>query len=59
MEQIKLYSAKDLSEMLYMTKQGVNKAEREGRIEKPTFIIGNAKGWTKEQVERIRGIKHV
>lgn len=54
----KLYSTLELSEILGMTKQGVNKAEREGRIEKPGFMIGQFKGWSEEQVERIKkGVK--
>jgi hypothetical protein len=50
----KLYSTLELSEILGITKQGVNKAEREGRIEAPAYSIGPYKGWTKEQVERIK-----
>lgn len=50
----KLYSTLELSEILGITKQGVNKAEREGRIEAPAYTIGPYKGWTKEQVERIK-----
>ena len=49
MEQIKLYSAKDLSEMLYMTKQGVNKAEREGRIENQPLLLVTPKGGRKNK----------
>ena len=63
-EQTKLYSAKELGKILHMTKQGVNKWEREGKIEKPAFFITigkekKVKGWTKEQVERIRRANHV
>ena len=54
MESKKLYSTLELSEVLGMTKQGVNKAEREGRIEKPGYRIGQYKGWSAEQVERIK-----
>jgi hypothetical protein len=49
-----LYSASKLAEALGMTKQGVNKAAKEGRIEEPLYKIGNINGWTFEQIERIK-----
>ena len=49
-----LLSTAELAEALGMTKQGVNKAEREGRIEAPAYSIGKFKGWKPEQLERIK-----
>ena len=54
METKELLSTAELAEALGMTKQGVNKAEREGRIEAPAYSIGKFKGWKPEQLERIR-----
>ncbi|AAM26253.1 MULTISPECIES: hypothetical protein [Bacillus] len=51
----KLYSTADLAEELEMTKQGMNQAVKAGRIEAPAYYIGAYKGWTEEQVERIKG----
>jgi len=50
-----LYSAKDLSELLNISRQAVHLAEREKRIEEPKYKMKStkAKCWTKEQVERI------
>lgn len=50
----KLFTTEDIASILGMTKQGINKAAREGRIEEPMFTIGPYKGWTLEQVERIK-----
>lgn len=49
----RLFSTLELSKLLGMTKQGVNKAEREGRIEAPAYTIGPFKGWTEAQAQRI------
>jgi hypothetical protein len=54
METVKLFSTAEIAELLGMTKQGVNKAEREGRIEAPAYSIGKFKGWKPEQVDRIQ-----
>lgn len=51
---VKLYSTLELSKVLKVSKQAVNKAEREGRIEQPAFRIGKYKGWTEEQMKRIK-----
>lgn len=51
---IRLYSAKDLSAMLGITKQAVHDAERKGKIQTPKYIVGTTKAWTITQVREIK-----
>lgn len=50
----KLFSAAELSKMIKISKQAIHEAERKGRFESPAYVIGKTKGWTLEQVERIK-----
>ncbi|QWH54350.1 hypothetical protein [Bacillus mycoides] len=56
MSTAKLYSTAELAEILNMTKQGVNQAVKAGRIEQPAYSIGAYKGWTVEQVNKMKDI---
>lgn len=49
-----LYSASSIATILQMTKQGINKAAKEGRIPAPSYRIGNVNGWTLEQLHEIK-----
>lgn len=51
---IKLQTMADLAKALGVTKQAVSLAVKDNRIEQPKYILGIAKGWTPEQVERIK-----
>lgn len=53
---IRLYTSSELATTLGITKQGLHKAVKEGRIEEAEYLTGKNKGWTKEQVERIRRV---
>jgi DNA-binding GntR family transcriptional regulator len=54
----KLYSTVELAEMLGISRQALNQALEEGRIEESEYIIKSAKKnkrcWTAEQAERIK-----
>jgi DNA-binding XRE family transcriptional regulator len=54
----KLYSTVELAEMLGISRQALNQALEEGRIEESEYMIisikKNKRCWTAEQVERIK-----
>lgn len=50
----KLLTMAELAEALGVTKQAVSLAVKDNRIEEPEYILGIAKGWTSEQLERIQ-----
>lgn len=54
----KLYSTVELAEMLEISRQALNQALEEGRIEEAEYLImstkKNKRCWTAEQVERIK-----
>lgn len=49
-----LFSVSDIAGIIGISKQAVNEAERKGRIEAPKYRIGLVKGWTFEQVQKIK-----
>jgi hypothetical protein len=50
-----LYSMQQLADVLGVSKQAVYLADKERRIEEADYITGGKiKGWTPEQVERIK-----
>lgn len=53
-----LYNIKQLAGMLDISRQAAEKALKAGRIEENEYITGEnekpVKGWTEEQVKRIR-----
>jgi len=51
---IKLISSPELAKILDISRQAVNEAARKGWMEAPAYTIGGYKGWTAEQVERIK-----
>lgn len=50
----KLYKASEIAYILGISRQALDKAIKSGRIEKNKYVTDNVRGWTAEQVERIR-----
>lgn len=50
----KLYSASELAYILGISRQALDQALEDKRIEKNDYITNNVRGWTAAQVERIR-----
>lgn len=50
----KLYSASELAYILGMSRQSLDQAVQEKRIEENDYVTKNVRGWTASQVERIR-----
>jgi hypothetical protein len=53
----KLYSAYELADLLFISRQALDRAITEGRIEKNDYVTGEGRGvrgWTPEQVKKIQ-----
>lgn len=49
-----LYGIKDLAASLGITRQALEKADKNGKIQAPAYRIGKIKGWTATQVREIK-----
>lgn len=50
----KLYSASELAYILGMSRQSLDQAVQEKRIEENEYVTKKVRGWTAAQVDRIR-----
>lgn len=50
----RLYSASQVAAILGISRQALDQAIEEKRIEKNDYVTNNVRGWTAEQVDRIR-----